>query len=126
MMSETQSSGTEQIRESEEQLPYELSARDLEQWREELQSFFIEVSEELTSLATSLDAGGPIDPATAAGVGVPSGVASAVRKPIDVPTSASIDDSPNRLANLGRQLAERLRNADTQNGAVTTKSTRQS
>ncbi len=118
MMSETQTSGAEQIRESEEQLPYELSARDLEQWREELQSFFIEVSEELTSLATSLDAGGPIDAATAARV--PSGVASAARKQPDVPTSASVDDSPNRLANLGRQLAERLRNADTQNGTVTT------
>ncbi len=120
MMSETQTSGTEQIRESEEQLPYELSARDLEQWREELQSFFIEVSEELTSLATSLDAGRPIDPETAAVVGVPSGVASAARKPTDVPTSESVDNSPNRLANLGKQLAERLRNADTQNGTVTT------
>ena len=125
-MNETQTSGTEQIPESGEQLPNGLSARDLEQWREELQSFFIEVSDELTSLATSLDAGGPIDPATAVGVGVPSGVASAARKQPDVATSASVDDSPNRLANLGRQLAERLRNADTQNGTVTTKSTRQS
>ncbi len=119
-MNETQTSGTEQIPESEEQLTYELSARDLEQWREELQSFFIEISEELRSLATSLDAVRPIDPETTAVVGVPSGVASTAGEPTDAKTSASVDDSPDRLANLGRQLAERLRNADTQNGTVTT------